>query len=153
MQLQETSRTTGHPPSLVSKFAAPLFAALAALAVMAPLSSAVASPGGGRAADPVERLLRRFDANGDGMLDRQELREVARARQARRDPARRQERFAKLLARFDVNRDGRLGPGETPPKVAQRLGRFDRNGDGWVDAAELAAGQPPRQAGRAPGAF
>ena len=33
MQLQETSRTTGHPPSLVSKFAAPLFAALAAAGI------------------------------------------------------------------------------------------------------------------------
>lgn len=93
----------------------------------------------------VERLLRRFDANGDGALDRGELRQVGRAHAARRDPARRQQRFARLVARFDLDRDGRLGPQEVPPALAQRLLRFDLNRDGWVDAAEVGAAGPRRR--------
>jgi hypothetical protein len=125
---------------LSSLLALSLFTALASTASAQP-----ASPGG--RGDPVDRMLGRFDANRDGVLDRQELhqlRDAGKARHAQRaarNLQRRQQRFARALARFDANRDGRLGPQEVPPKVAQHLLRFDRNHDGWVDANEIS--QPP----------
>jgi EF hand len=124
----------------------PSFVALSLLAALASTASAQPVPPGGRG-DPVDRMLNRFDANRDGVLDRQELHQLRSAGKARHDQRanrnlqRRQQRFARAVARFDVNRDGRLGPQEVPPRMAQHLSRFDRNHDGWVDASEVS--QPP----------
>ncbi len=45
--------------------------------------------------------------------------------------------YARLVRRFDLNHDGRLGPGEVPPVLEQRLRRFDVNGDGWIEPGEM----------------
>jgi len=66
---------------------------------------------------------------------------------------------ASFIARFDRDKDGKLGREEAPPPIAQNFGRIDSNNDGLVDADEIAAfrqrvvqaarrqsqpGQPPR---------
>lgn len=99
--------------------------------------------------DPVARIMDRFDQNRDGVLDRNEVAQMAQAkRQAKqtRNAERRQRLFSRALARFDQNRDGRLGPQEVPAELARRMARFDHNGDGWVDAAEMTM-QPQRRGG------
>lgn len=112
-----------------------------------------------RAAD----LLKRFDKNGDGKLDEDELAEAHEAmlqeQMARRtanaaapDAAKMRER---ALAMFDKDHDGRLsdeeraemqrqlqefrpvGPGAGPNRAAL-LRRFDKNADGKIDDAEMA---------------
>jgi len=81
------------------------------------------------------RMLRqRFDIDRDGRLDGAE-RAALRAYQ-----------YARLVRRYDRDGDGRVGPGEVPPRLAERLRRLDRNGDGWIDPAEVLA--PPRRAPR-----
>jgi EF hand len=97
----------------------------------------------------VARIVAAFDANRDGTLDPQEMKQLRRAVNGKHagqgHAARRQARFARALARFDRDRDGRLAPHEVPAKLAKRLARFDHNRDGWVDDWEIA--QPPlRQA-------
>ena len=72
--------------------------------------------------------------------------DLAQQKKQAKQQQKRQRVFARAIARFDSDRDGRLGPQEVPPQLAQRLTRFDRNGDGWVDAAEVA--QPPAHRGR-----
>jgi hypothetical protein len=102
-------------------------------------------------------LLAGFDANHDGRLGPRErvrairaLRRIERrlaaplaqamARQGMRGKARRANRdrmYRRFMQRYDVNRDGRVGPREVPRGAADRLRRFDRDGDGWVDRDEL----------------
>jgi len=79
-------------------------------------------------ADPMHRRAAaraRFDIYRDGRIDAPER------------IARRAYIYARLVRRFDLDRDGRLGPGEVPPRLAERLRRFDRNGDGWIEPAEI----------------
>lgn len=103
-------------------------------------------------------LLRRFDRNGDGVLDAKErhrairaLRRIARrmaleerrthgeirGRSEARDPAeqraRQEQRIRRLVQRFDRNGDGVVSPDEMPPGLARRMQQLDRNGDGWLD--------------------
>lgn len=94
-------------------------------------------------------LLQHFDANGDGKLGPRERQRAARAlhrlairlgqsaqQQApQRQP--RQGRRGKLIYRYDLNRDGNLGPGEMPPSIADELRPLDRDGDGWLRDGEL----------------
>jgi hypothetical protein len=127
----------------------------AGLAGFAPLAHADRGHrdrGDGRfAGDPAARIMERFDGNRDGVLDRNEVAQLAQAKkQARhaRAAERRQRLFGRALARFDQNRDGRLGPQEVPAELARRMARFDHNGDGWVDAAEVTA--PPARRFAAP---
>ena len=82
----------------------------------------------GQRADRRQRMLERFDTNRDGRLDRRERRQAKRMR--------RQMKIQRLIRKFDKNGDGNLGPGELPPRLADRLRRFDRNGDGWIDARD-----------------
>ncbi len=111
-------------------------------------------------ADLPERLrsrLARADANGDGILTRDELaqaHEAMRAEREKRDgigsneerTARRAERFA----RADQNHDGALSADEVPGPVWEHIRVADANGDGKVTSSELdvarASGQlkPPR---------
>ena len=79
-------------------------------------------PGGGpdgRRPHGKEKMLRRFDANGDGVLDEDEK---AKAREAIRQ---RHLRRQKMLERFDVNGDGRLDEDERskmPEEFRRRRG-------------------------------
>ena len=113
-----------------------------------------------RAAD----LLKRFDKNGDGTLDEEELAEAHEAmlqeQMARRTAASSAgpdaaKTRARALAMFDKDGDGRLndeeraemqrqlqefrpaGPGAGPNRAAL-LRRFDKNADGKIDAGEMA---------------
>jgi hypothetical protein len=88
-------------------------------------------------ADPRPRgaMRARFDINGDGRLDPAER------------TALRAYIYARLIRRFDLDHDGRLGADEVPPKIAMRLRRFDRNGDGWIEPSELIV--PMRRSRRA----
>lgn len=111
---------------------------LAALLVIASLAAAAAPA----TADPLVRgprprvaLRARFDINRDGRLDRAER------------AAMRTYIYAKLIRRFDRDRDGQLGPGEVPPRLAERLRRFDRNGDGWIEPGELIVPPSTRASG------
>lgn len=93
-------------------------------------------PGG----DPAVRIMERFDTNRDGVLDHAEVTQMTLAMKQKRQQkglAKRQKAFARAIAKFDANRDGRLGPGEVPAELQRRIARFDLNGDGWVDAAEI----------------
>jgi Ca2+-binding EF-hand superfamily protein len=45
---------------------------------------------------------------------------------------------AKLFARFDTDRDGRLSPEEAPEALRAQWAKWDRNRDGFIDAAEYA---------------
>ena len=112
-----------------------LTAALLLVASVAAAAPASADPGWGPARPRARVALRaRFDLNHDGRLDAAER------------TAMRAYIYARLVRRFDRDGDGRLGPGELPPRIALRLRRFDRNGDGWIDPAEILV--PPRRARR-----
>jgi len=52
-------------------------------------------------------------------------------------PMMRDRQWNRFMNRYDVNRDGQVGPREVPRGAADRLRRFDRNGDGWVDRSEV----------------
>lgn len=74
-----------------------------------------------------DAMLERFDANGDGVLTKDEL------------PERAQQRFERMDANGDgqVSRDelGRRGGGERDPEA--RFKRHDANGDGLLSVDEL----------------
>jgi hypothetical protein len=42
-----------------------------------------------------------------------------------------------FFRRYDLNRDGNIGPGEMPPALANELRPLDRDGDGWLQGNEL----------------
>ena len=136
-------------------FAATLFLALALRA--AEPSSAMAPPAAdapranlsARDAD----LLKRFDKNGDGKLDEDELadaHEIMRDEQMARMEGTAPEAREKILERFDTNRDGRLDEEERAAMRkalaegqaafrARLMERFDLNHDGKLDPAERVA--------------
>lgn len=95
-----------------------------------------------------QMLLARFDRNHDGRLEPRERRAAARAlrRLARRLMQRRgpraRRRLRGVIQRYDLNRDGNVGPGEMPPAMARRLRPLDRNGDGWVDDGDFSPNSP-----------
>jgi hypothetical protein len=72
-----------------------------------------------------ERMFRRFDANGDGMIVPGE---ALRGR-------------AHKLRRLDRNGDGTIGPDEMPQGSAGKLRRLDRNGDGAIGPDEMPQGR------------
>jgi hypothetical protein len=93
-------------------------------------------------------LLKHFDADHDGRLDPRERMKAARvlqrisnklmmsaAKMQRRGP--RMMRRERFFRRYDVNRDGNVGPGEIPPAVADELRPLDQDGDGWLSGDEL----------------
>ena len=127
-----------------------------------PQSPRVAS--GMMAQDRAADLLKRFDKNGDGKLDEDELAEaheaMLREQMARRTAASSAapdaaKMRARALAMFDKDGDGRLSDDEraemqrqlqefrpaafgSAPNRAALLRRFDKDGDGKIDAAEMA---------------
>jgi hypothetical protein len=86
-------------------------------------------------------LLHHFDRNGDGQLQPQERRQAAKvlrrlAGKLHRANAQNQ-RKQRFIRRFDLNRDGNVGPGEMPPALADELRPLDRDGNGWLENGEL----------------
>jgi hypothetical protein len=116
--------------------------------------SAYARPG--RAKGPRPQSLRvlvmqHFDRNHDGRLEPRERKQAKRAlrRLAQRMTAKRIDRPRargrepgdarrnKLIKRYDLDRDGDIGPGEMPPVLADELRPLDVDGDGWLQGNEL----------------
>jgi len=118
--------------------------------------------------------LRRFDLDGDGVLDDRE-RQAAWEHMQQRRREREQRWQQEIRERFDADGDGRLDPGERaaaesfmhqrdherPSRDAIRE-RFDANGDGELDEAEREAmhqwlrdrrADPDRPAGESPRDF
>jgi hypothetical protein len=117
--------------------------------------------GEGRRAIPPE-VLKKFDKNGNGMLDPDE-REAARAERAKTGrpggkPGEGRPLNPELIKRFDKDGDGKLNDAEIAAAKAERqkngpaggkpgerrlspeiIKKFDKNGDGKLDDAEQAA--------------
>lgn len=114
--------------------------------------------GGGRG----ERMLRRIDTNGDGLVSRAEHRAAAEARFARMDangngtidPGEHRGKRGKLrggrgpgsgmraLMMADTNRDGVVTRAEYDAAAAARFERLDTNRDGKLDAADRPQRRP-----------
>jgi Ca2+-binding EF-hand superfamily protein len=87
------------------------------------------------------RILERYDANHNGVLDPEEK----AAMQADRE-ARHKEREARLLAKYDTNHNGVLDPEEKEAakkdfqaRRAEMLKKYDTDGDGKLSPAEREA--------------
>ena len=89
-------------------------------------------------------LVETFDANGDGRLGpRERMRAVRTLRRIERRlatpgaaPGARGRAVRGAVRRYDLHRDGNVGPGDMPPAAAKRLRRLDRDRDGWVEPNE-----------------
>ena len=140
-------------------FAATLFLAAARGAdsdpMMAPATAAapVAPASMTKLSEREAARLKRFDKNGDGKLDEDELadaHETMRDEQMARSEGVEPQAREKILERVDANHDGRLADEERAAmrkalaegQVAFRarlMERFDLNHDGKLDAAERTA--------------
>ena len=116
-------------------------AVLVSAIVFATTANAEPSEGRGRHRMPPklrEKLLEKFDANGDGKLDETER---AAAREAVK--AKREAHKQKIFEKFDANGDGKLDEQERAAAKeafkAKSKERFDENGDGELDETERAA--------------
>jgi Ca2+-binding EF-hand superfamily protein len=93
-------------------------------------------------------IIKRFDKNGDGMLDEAEktaAKEYNRAQQSEGGKKAGERLRKKAVAKYDKNGDGKLDAAEkeaaraeivNDPKVIKR---HDKNGDGKLDEAEKEA--------------
>jgi len=86
-------------------------------------------PGRGRMR---QQIVERFDANGDGRLEPQERQRAKKAIRRMR-----MARMNRVIQRFDRDGDGSVGPGELPPRAANKLRKLDHNGDGWIDRRDF----------------
>ena len=100
--------------------------------------------------EKVQRMLDKFDKNGDRMLDANELEAVIEFRQQRKGK-RKAQRKKRAMQRFDQNHDGQLQPAEREAmrqhrqqKRAEMKQRFDANGDGQLDQNERRAARRAR---------
>ena len=89
-----------------------------------------------------QRILEKFDTDGDGKLNESEKSELKKAMTQRRD-----ENQAKMLRRFDSDKDGTLSPEEkksAAPTIKKErkeihqaaLKQFDKDGDGKLSPEE-----------------
>ena len=81
----------------------------------------------------------RIDANGDGMLETDELEHLPSTGRGRGGPRGPGSDPAERLKQFDADADGRITRDELPERMERVLDRFDTNGDDVIDAAELEA--------------
>ena len=88
--------------------------------------------------DRHEALLRRFDANGDGVLDEQERRAAREHMQTRRAERERRGRNG-FGGPPGKDRRGSRSPGMDRRVRHELFSRFDADGDGQLDAREQAA--------------
>ncbi len=128
-------------------------------------------PGGrrGGGAGMGERMMARFDTNGDGLISKAENRAMVEARFARMDadkdgmaeagearkgmgkwkrggerrgpggPGMGAGGHGKAMAKADTNKDGAISKAEFDAQSAQRFAKLDTNSDGKIDAAEMKA--------------
>ena len=91
-----------------------------------------------------DKMLARYDANGNGVLDPAEKAKMHADFQAKRE-----ERKAERLARFDTNKDGVLDPTEMAAMRQERatriLAKLDANGDGQLSPDEVKCGPLARR--------
>ena len=133
---------------------------LAALALASAALVVYADPAGGPQAGMhrhggFERLLKAADANGDGVLTRDEALAFAAQRfdalDANHDGkltadevrASFQQKRAERWKKLDTDGDGRISKAEAQanaPRLAQRFDQLDANGDGYLTPEELRAG-------------
>jgi Ca2+-binding EF-hand superfamily protein len=82
----------------------------------------------------------KWDANGDGAVDAQE-----KALRHEQMKAKRQEMKAKMLATFDINKDGKLDDVERATMkdvlANEAFKRLDTDGNGSISLAEFKAGK------------
>lgn len=110
---------------------------LASLLTLVP-AAALAHPHGDRA-ERRQRMIERFDADGDGQLSRDEKQQAKKARKLMKKQRRQMRlarKFDRILRRLDRNGDGVVGPDEAGDRF-QKLQRFDANQDGWLTRDEL----------------
>lgn len=117
--------------------------ATALFLTLAMAGTAFAQPGPGKHKAKRAKMMEKFDANGDGVIDDAER---AKAREARK--AKRAERHAEMLRLYDTNRDGTLDDAERAAmRTARRAAMFnklDANGDGVITRAEFDAAHEAR---------
>jgi Ca2+-binding EF-hand superfamily protein len=80
--------------------------------------------------------LRKLDANGDGKISAEELKEC-RSQIVR-------ERVAGLIERLDDNKDGKLSKDETRGQLRDDFEELDRDKDGFLSREEIHAGASAR---------
>lgn len=102
-------------------------------------------------------IFEKLDADGDGGITLEEMRDHARKRREAIDlnndgritPEEivqfRKQRRAERFAHIDVNSDGVLSRDEVPERFKRRFDRVDANGDGKISQEEMLDGE---QAGR-----
>jgi Ca2+-binding EF-hand superfamily protein len=94
----------------------------------------------------LHKPFERYDANGDGKLDRGEVTQMIQGLRAyfgiqAKGPTDKQvEAFVnKLLTQFDTNKDGKISRAEAKGQLANNFDQIDRNKDGFLDRMELRA--------------
>jgi hypothetical protein len=96
-------------------------------------SADVGNPGGGGFR---QRMLEKYDTNGDGKLEPNE-----RAAMRADLKAKREARREKMLAKWDLNGDGKLEPNERAAmrqaRAEKAFKRLDTNGDGQLSLQEF----------------
>jgi Ca2+-binding EF-hand superfamily protein len=132
-----------------------------AQAEMAPPQEKTAPAEGGAMKHPKrQELLKKYDKNGDGRLDDDEL-AAARTemRKAGGDGTMKGERQKKMLKEFDKDGDGKLNDAERAQaekaieqfrqngekRRAEMIKRFDKDGDGELNEAERAEAEKARE--------
>ena len=121
---------------------------LCCLMIAAPVhADEVAKPGGeGKKPSPevMQKLLEKFDADGDGKLNAEEGAAAKQAMAERRGEAGSGDGKAEMLKRFDKDGDGKLNSDEAKAakeamaehRKEEMLKRFDKNKDGELDSRE-----------------
>ena len=96
----------------------------------------------GRAERKAE-MLKKFDTNGDGVLDASEKQAMRVAMKEKREA-----RKAEMLAKYDTNKDGKLDASERAVMkddlFTQRFAKLDKDGDGKLSLDEFKAGMKER---------
>jgi Ca2+-binding EF-hand superfamily protein len=91
-----------------------------------------------------EKMLAKYDANKNGVLDADEKAKMRSDFQAKRT-----EKKAEILARFDTNKNGVLDPDEKAAMQDERatklLAKLDTNGDGQLSVDEVKCGPLARR--------
>jgi len=89
-----------------------------------------------------QKMLEKFDRNGDGQLDEAERQEARAFREAKRA-----ERQRVMLEKFDTNRDGKLDEAERKVARDQRrekvFKKIDTDGNGVISLEEFKAAEMP----------
>jgi Ca2+-binding EF-hand superfamily protein len=87
-----------------------------------------------------DRMLQRFDANHDGVIDKAEVKKGAEIMRSQ-GPARRagppDKVFIERILTFDKNDDGKVSLDELPSAMRFMIRRADANGDGIIERSEL----------------